>query len=440
MTSIATIADSVLSVFTDVAERAARLTGCVQRYRAFSGATLVQTLVFGWLASPSASLHQLTQMAAARGVVVSPQALDQRFTARLAATLRQVLEAMLSHTVTSDPAAVPLFARFRGIYLQDGTTVSLPAALAEEWQGCGGRPGEGTAALKLQVGFDLLGGALAGPVLQPGRAQDRSSPVRTMELPPNSLRLHDSGFLVLDDLRTYAAKAVWTLCRLPVNITLAVAGGARVRQGEVLLGRREHALDLEVELGATQPVAARLLAVRVPPQVAQERRRKLRRQAKKQGQQVSRARLAIADWTVLVTTAPRALLSLEEGVILARIRWQIELLFKLWKQDGLLDEWRSANPWRILCEVYAKLIGLVLQHWLLVAGCWQTVARSLVKGAQTVRAHALRLACSLERRWALVEALETLVRCLHSGCRMNTRRAQPNAFQLLLQPAWEPLT
>src|SRR5687767_13277769 len=123
MTSIASIADSTLSLFTDVAEQAARLSGCVQRLRAFSGATLVQTLVFGWLANPRASLHELTQMAAARGVTVSPQALDQRFTPRLAATLRHVLDAMLGHAVTSDPAAVPLFTRFSGIYLQDGTTV-----------------------------------------------------------------------------------------------------------------------------------------------------------------------------------------------------------------------------------------------------------------------------------------------------------------------------
>ena len=30
------------------------------------------------------------------------------------------------------------------------------------------------------------------------------------------------------------------------------------------------------------------------------------------------------------------------------------------------DEWRTNNPWRVLCELYAKLIGLLLQHWLIL--------------------------------------------------------------------------
>lgn len=43
-----------------------------------------------------------------------------------------------------------------------------------------------------------------------------------------------------------------------------------------------------------------------------------------------------------------------------------------------VDEWRTANPWRALCELYAKLIGVVLQHWLIVLFAWQDAQRSLV--------------------------------------------------------------
>ena len=67
----------------------------------------------------------------------------------------------------------------------------------------------------------------------------------------------------------------------------------------------------------------------------------------------------------------------------------MELLYKLWKQNGLVDEWRTANRWRVLCELYAKLMGLLLQHWLIVlfaqAGmpnaAWSNSPRSCVIAA-----------------------------------------------------------
>ena len=31
---------------------------------------------------------------------------------------------------------------------------------------------------------------------------------------------------------------------------------------------------------------------------------------------------------------------------------------------GYVDESRSAKPWRILCEVYAKLFAMLVQHWM----------------------------------------------------------------------------
>ena len=66
---------------------------------------------------------------------------------------------------------------------------------------------------------------------------------------------------------------------------------------------------------------------------------------------MSAARLALADWTILVTNVPLALLTLAEALVLLRARWQIERLFALWKQHGHLDQTRSGKPWRVLCEV-----------------------------------------------------------------------------------------
>jgi hypothetical protein len=142
--------------------------------------------------------------------------------------------------------------------------------------------------------------------------------------------------------------------------------------------------------------------------------------------------LTFADWTILVTNVPQDKLSLAEAMVLVRVRWQVELLFKLWKSHGKVDEWRTEKRWRILCETYAKLTAMILQHWLLLIGCWVHPNRSLVKAAQTVRAYAPMLSSALAGYIDLAVPIEQIQRCLAAGCRMNRRRKQPNTYQLLL--------
>jgi hypothetical protein len=74
----------------------------------------------------------------------------------------------------------------------------------------------------------------------------------------------------------------------------------------------------------------------------------LRAAARDKGRQVRATRLALAAWTLFVTNVPAERLTLREVLVLGRMRWQIELLFKLWKSQGHVDESRSTKPWRIL--------------------------------------------------------------------------------------------
>ena len=123
------------------------------------------------------------------------------------------------------------------------------------------------------------------------------------------------------------------------------------------------------------------------------------------------------------------------ALVVAACRWQIELLFKLWKSHGRLDESRSAKPWRQLTELYAKLLGLLIQHWLWLLSCWSHPDRSLRKAAKTVQKFAWHLAAALTGLPALLLVLGQIQRTLSMGCRTKTRRQKPATFQTLLLSA-----
>jgi hypothetical protein len=434
------VARAVQAILGPVSERAARATGLVPRTSKLTGARFVQTLVFGWLAAPAARLSQLAQTAATLGVALSPQALDGRFGAASAACLREVLEAAVQVVLAADPVAVPVLRRFTAVAVQDCTTISLPAALAGAWPGCGGgTPSSGAAALKLGVRLDLVTGHLAGPYVEAGRTNDRAIAAAAMPLPPGALRLADLGFFSVDELAAQDAQGVVWLSRWQPGTARYTPDGQRHELLPLLTTATGTTLDLAVRLGARQRVPARLLAARVPQEVADQRRRRLRAAARDRGRAVSAAQLALCAWTVFVTNAPADRLTLREALVLARARWQIEVLFKRWKSHQRVDEWRSANPWRILTEVYAKLLAVLLQHWLVLVGCWQYPDRSLIKAAQAVQAHATALAAAFDAYGGLCHALQSVARCLAAAARLTKRQTAPSTTQRLLALTAETL-
>jgi len=428
MNIVARVAGAMQAVLTDTAEKLARSTGFIQRQGKLTGPTFVQGLVFGWMHNPKATLEELSQALAAVGVEISGQGLDQRFTAAAARFLQQVLEAACRQVIQAEAVASSVLAKFNGVMIDDSTQVTLPPELAGEWEGGTG------ASLKLQVRWDLKQGGLVQLQLQAGKEHDQRGELQKTLVPVGGLRIADLGYLDLKQMERQQDAGRYFLCRPKAHCVLYDEEEQRWGLSEFLYQHRDRdQIDVPIRLGNAGKVVCRLLAWRVPEEVAAERRRKEKAKAKKKGQAVSQRRLALCDWTVLVTNTPVELLSPAEALVLARLRWQIELLFKAWKSQALMDEWRSEKPWRILCEVYAKLIGALIRHWIWITGAWSFRERSLFKAATTFRQQAFHLALSFtEGCQRLIQAIETLHQCLQSGCRINKSQKDPRAFQLLL--------
>jgi Transposase DDE domain len=432
MGTIPQVSGALRRILTEVADEAAVESGFVRRVRKLSGASFVQGLVFGWLGAPSSSLSELAGAMGAVGTPISRQGLAQRFSMEAAECLRRVLAAAVSEVVMAEPTTVPVLGRFSGVYIQDGTKLVLPEALASSWAGNGGRTGAGSAALKAEIRLELASGQLEGPLLSPGRASDRNAPVQTLPMPAGSLRLADLGYFTLLVFAALSAASVFWLSRYRLPTVLCDPEGGRLDLLAVLKAAKGKPIDRPVRVGSDYRLPARLLAVRVPKAVAAQRRQRIREDARVRQETPSAQKLRLAPWTVLLTNVPEERLSLTEALVLTRVRWQIELVFKLWKSHAQLDEWRSHKPARVLCEIYAKLLALVISHWLLLVSCWHFPDRSLAKAFPILQHFAFYLACSLRSPGRLSRSLADLSRALAAVAHLERRKARPTTYHLLL--------
>jgi Transposase DDE domain len=235
------------TVLTTVADRAGRDTDFILRETKLRGSTFTQTLVFGWLADADATLEALAQTAAAVGVPISPQGLDQRFTAEAAACLEQVLAAAIAQVIAADPVAVPVLDRFPVVDVQDSSTITLPPALADVWFGCA----EGTAGLKIHLRLNLRTGALAGPTISDGYTHD-STVTPPAAVPPGSLRLIDLGYFSLERFQVLTDQRIYWVSRFKTGTTVWDADGVRWDLPDLLAAARDTALPVVGGAGASR--------------------------------------------------------------------------------------------------------------------------------------------------------------------------------------------
>jgi hypothetical protein len=406
----------------------------IQRRRKFSPASLAQTFVLGFLAKPDATGEDLAQAAALCGVEVSPQAVEQRYTPRLVAFLKGLFGKAMQEMVQSSRSLAPLLERFIQVVIVDSTTIVLPAALAAEFPGCGGGRGGGEAAVKLQTHFDLRHGALTAIDAEAGRICDAQSATQSRRLPPGSLRISDLGYFDTEVFGRLASQGVFWLSRLLFGTAVFTPRGHLPVLLDWLAGQPGRVIDQPILLGTQRRVPCRLVAWRVPEEVANRRRRKVIAAARaKDGRTPGAERLAWCDWTILVTNVPGDRLAPREMAVLSRARWQVELLFKRWKSLGLVAR-LSGSVTRQLVQLWSRLLAVVLQQWLLLGSVWGELHGSLLKASRALQRHAVLLIAALGSREALIAMIERLGRLIRKTARQNKRK-NPSTFELLKDPA-----
>jgi Transposase DDE domain len=421
------LADTLQTLFTTAADQAAKDSGMIRRRRTITGAGFVQTLVFGWLDDPEATIDDLGDE-----LGVSKQGLDQRLDARAADCLWRVVTAATQQLFAASPETIPLLRRFSRVVIDDCTSLGLPAELARQFPGCGGSdPEAGQAGLKLLVRFEVTTGQFQAMERGAARDSERTLVRRLPSVSPGSLHLADLGFFDYDELAKITQQGGSWISRVPAMLDQETDDGTTEGLTDWLKRQRTDRIDQPVRLGTRKHLDCRMVAVRLPRKVAQQRLRELRKKLKKKGRTPSERQRVLCQWSVLITDLVADRFSLEEIFILYRVRWQIELLFKRWKSLAGLGHSRGRRAHRVLCETYAKLLGCLVQHWgtLLRGGPLSRI--SAYRRAKQVHRFASQIAAVLADPAALLQVIGRLAARLRRMPGQAKSRRRPSTRQLL---------
>ena len=345
----------------------------------------------GFIQHPQASLNLLSQVAEDIGVSISKQGIQKRLTPSAVSFLKKMFEYSKEALQNRIPISVPLLTQFTAIELVDSSQFAMPDDLADEFAGAGGDGPQAT--VKLQTVWEFLYGNLAQVILQSGRQSDQGFRGHLAQIVRGGLFLCDLGYFCVASLQAIVNGGAYFVSRLDTHCVLYSAETEERFDLLRYLGQSvhdQHELQLLVTRAAKLP--CRVLAVRLPADVVAEKRRKAKANAQRKGRTLSAEKLAWLEWNVYITNVPQTMLTFSQTVLLYSLRWQIELLFKLWKSEAQLDRVAGQLRERVLCEIYAKLIGMVLFQYLSAPVRWTERELSPTKALQTLQRHVIEMA------------------------------------------------
>lgn len=416
-------------------EKVAHETKFVQRISPLGGFIFLEAVIFAFINDPKANLDDLVQACADLGLEISIQGFDKRLNSYTLEFLKEMLGRALVQFKNNSPLPLPILQQFTAINLVDSTVLILPSNMAVEYPGCGGDGSE--ASLKIQLKFEFLYGNLSQIVLQAGKEPDQKFKAYLGEVQAKSLNINDLGYFALESLRKIEEEQeAYYISRYLSGTHVLTLEGEKIDLERMLKKAARQPFEKNILLGKKAKLACRLICIPLPQEVADRRRQKAKEKAKHKGKTLSQTHLAMLDWLIFVTNVPEVMLTIEQVALLYRVRWQIELIFKLWKSYCGLDHIQGLRRERVLFELYAKMIGIVLTLFLLnplrmPQGTWGNCEISFFKVRTIFKRFALDMMRCLQNLDALNPILSKLFkRILHFGFKQK-RTKSPNICQAL---------
>jgi hypothetical protein len=339
----------------------AHQTGAVQRQRKINPMGLLGALCLLTLHG-SCSLNMAAMLTGLLGsCTLTKQALSQRINECWVHLFQKILSCTLAKAALSAEAkSTGIFSFFKRVLVNDSTKLALPKKLARYFPGSCNQTKKQNAMISLQATLDLLSQTYVYFHVLPYTYNDQRAA-------PDILQIISTGDLIIRDLgyfvpRVFAAimdKRAYFLSRYHHGTDLVDVHGNKID----LLGalKKSPLLDMQLYLGKQARVPVRLVAIPVPDEVANERRRQLHKNKNRDRRlNPTKEQLALCGWQIFVTNVPVVVWAPQDVSNAYGLRWRIEIIFKAWKSHFNIADFTDGSKHYVQLLIYVRLIFITL--------------------------------------------------------------------------------
>lgn len=394
----------------------------VKRDTGLKASTFLKTFTAGvW------DLHEITLDLLAEkccesqyGLTLTKQALFKRLKAG-SMFLKELLAVAVTYAAQHSIATETIDAlkQFKNVYICDSTLIDLPDKLENIYRGIGSPNPKAT--LKLQVIFSLLEKKFKSIEFWTARGNDINYNSHIVaNLSEGDLVIYDLGYFSMATFKEIKDNGAHFLSRFKLNTSIyreiQKKGKHKKESIHQILSKSTGIADEYFYIGARKDVRTevRLVAVRLPENVVNERRRKATKKAKSKGTSTKKAESELLAWNIIVTDVPENMLCAETILQLYKIRWQIELVFKNWKSHFNIGDIGQAGADYFHCILYGKLILITLMTMIYSCAFYMIYHKgkrilSSLKFFKTLREKAHELHEIMDNVWIGLRKLSSLL-------------------------------
>lgn len=341
----------------------------VRESKKLNAPLFLKMLLYDQLQYDNPSLQQHTfGLEATDDIKISKEGLNKRFKKTTVAFTEKILEAYLTHCIDHDSIATALKDKFTGIRLLDSTEFKLPDSLANVFPGYSSASAASCAAIQFE--YDILSKRICSLTLGNAKQSDKTfADERMNNIKAGELIIRDLGYYSVDSYKKIEDSNAFYISRLKSQIKIyEIEDGQYVELNlNTLIKRikksRKSNFDQTVYIGTKEKKEVRLMAW-----LLEEDAQKNRLAKKKRKGAINNNDILWSMLNVFVTNITKEELSLQHAYELYKMRWQIELMFKIWKSILKLDVVRKMKADRLKCYLYTKLLWILL--------CWDITAIS----------------------------------------------------------------